>query len=319
MNSSVEKYRRFCREDNDLPLFFQDWWLDAAAGEDNWDVQLVEEDGNIKACIPYIIKTKAFLKSMGMPDYTPYLGAWIRNNPIGSSDEAIKNEQSILSQLLGKLPKFDKYHVKLSTEILSADAFANLDFKKTDCYTYVLNNIQDHTNILNGFKPANRSKIKQAEGKIEIIESNDLPALFNICELSMKRQNLDIPYSYKRLEKIYKAAKAENSVQILLAKDEEERIHAGALLVWDKKRAYYLMGGNDPELRKHGANTLLIWKAIKFCSEHVDTFDFEGSMIESIEKFFKSFGAVRQSYYLVTKTSSKLIKTAQKVKSIIKR
>lgn len=318
MNSSINKYRRFCREDNDLPIFFNDWWLDAAAGEGNWSVQLVERNGNIVACLPYVVKTKAFLKSMGMPDYTPFLGPWIRNNPNDSTDASIKTEQLQVEQLLDSLPKFDKYYIRLSTEIRSARPFSNQEFDKTDCYTYVLDNIKDHERIYGGFKPANRSKIKQSEEKLEISESDDLPALFKICELSMKKNNLDIPFSYERLEKIYSAAKSENRIQILLAKDEGERIHAGALLVWDKKRAYYLMGGNDPELRKHGAGTVMIWEAIKYCSQHVDIFDFEGSMIQPIEKFFKSFGAVQQPYFLVTKTASRLIKTAQKVQNIIK-
>lgn len=313
MNSSIEKYRRFCNDNEDLPIFLQDWWLDAASGKDNWQVEILEEERSITACLPYVIKTKAFLKSMGIPEYTPFLGPWIRNFP--SDNDEITNT---IEQLLDKLPKFDKYHVKLSTEIQSATAFTNQGFDKNDCYTYVLESIKDHDAIYSGFKPANRSKIKQSASSIKIIESDDLVALFKICELSMKKNKLDIPFSYNSLERIYKSARDKDKIQILLAEDASEKIHAGALLVWDKNRAYYLMGGSDPALRKHGANTLLIWESIKFCSKHVDVFDFEGSMIEPIEVFFKSFGAKRQPYFLVTKTSSQIIKTAQKVKKMIK-
>ena len=61
------------------------------------------------------------------------------------------------------------------------------------------------------------------------------------------------------------------------------------------------MGGGDPEFRNSGAASLLIWEGIKFAHNHSEIFDFEGSMIESIERFFRGFGAVPRVYYNVTK------------------
>lgn len=70
------------------------------------------------------------------------------------------------------------------------------------------------------------------------------------------------------------------------------------------------MGGGDPDLRNSGATSLCIWEAILFASTIVKKFDFEGSMIESIEKFFRAFGASQTPYFEIYKTPSKLIRTA---------
>jgi hypothetical protein len=48
------------------------------------------------------------------------------------------------------------------------------------------------------------------------------------------------------------------------------------------------------------------------------TFDFEESMIESIEKYFRSFGAIQKPYYNISKTNSKLIKIKNCIRDLLK-
>jgi hypothetical protein len=58
----------------------------------------------------------------------------------------------------------------------------------------------------------------------------------------------------------------------------------------------YLFSGTDPEYKQSGAASLLVWEGIqRGCKEH-KRFDFDGSMIESIEKFFRGFGATPVPY-----------------------
>ena len=45
----------------------------------------------------------------------------------------------------------------------------------------------------------------------------------------------------------------------------------------------------------------IIWEGIKFASTASKTFDFEGSMIEGIESFFRQFGATPTVYYQIRK------------------
>ena len=56
---------------------------------------------------------------------------------------------------------------------------------------------------------------------------------------------------------------------------------------------------------------LLLWEAIQFSSDVTRKFNFEGSMIKSIEKFFRAFGGRQVPYLEITKTNSILIKLNQ--------
>ena len=101
--------------------------------------------------------------------------------------------------------------------------------------------------------------------------------------------------------------------KIFLAKNEKE-ICGAVYLVWDKKSAYYIAGGSPKEVRTSGAMPLLLWEAIKFSSKVTRHFNFEGSMIKPIERFFRAFGGEQVPYFEITKINSKFISLAKTFK-----
>ena len=68
---------------------------------------------------------------------------------------------------------------------------------------------------------------------------------------------------------------------------------------------YALMSARDPELQAIGANTLLYWEAIRLASEVSRVFDFEGSMVEPIEHYFRGFGGRQTPYFCISKAGLK--------------
>ena len=96
-------------------------------------------------------------------------------------------------------------------------------------------------------------------------------------------------------------------------------MHAAIYLVWDKYSAYYLIGGSDPKLRNSGATSLALWEAICFASTVTKSFDFEGSMIESVERFFRGFGGNQVSYFHIWKFNSILIEILFNLKRLFSR
>jgi len=66
---------------------------------------------------------------------------------------------------------------------------------------------------------------------------------------------------------------------------------AGVFVIHDDRIAYYLIGGYADGAH-HGAGALALWSAIlKARQLGLQTFDFEGSVIPSIERYFRGFGA----------------------------
>ena len=78
--------------------------------------------------------------------------------------------------------------------------------------------------------------------------------------------------------------------------DDARWMHAAIYLVFDARSAYYLISGSDPELRNSGALSLLVHEAIAFSASKSARFDFEGSMLEPVERFFRKFGASQKQY-----------------------
>jgi hypothetical protein len=73
-------------------------------------------------------------------------------------------------------------------------------------------------------------------------------------------------------------------------------------------------------LQNFGANSFLILKTIEFASKVSKGFDFEGSMIKSIERFYRGFGGELTPYYQIWKNNMinygkhRLIKIYKKIK-----
>ena len=80
---------------------------------------------------------------------------------------------------------------------------------------------------------------------------------------------------------------------------------AVAYVVWDGNAAYYLLGGADPALRTSGASSLLLWEALRRARDVTDVFDFEGSMLAPVERFFRGFGAVQTPYLRVSRATAR--------------
>jgi len=301
VDSSQSTYRKLCRSNSEIRIFARDWWLDAVTGPDNWDAAIVHKNNAPVAALPFTVKKLIFWQIYKMPELTPWLQLWI-DYPDGQKySSRLGYEKEMIGQLIEKLPSFHRFRQKYSYELTNWLAFYWHDFQQTTRYSYVLSDLSDLNEIFKGFRENIRREIRKAQKHVKIIESNDINSFFHLNQLTFYRQKARISYSKELVKKVDAACVQKDCRKILLAKDDENRIHAGIYLVWDHKSVYYLMGGSDPSLRNSGANSLLMWHGIKMASSLGKAFDFEGSMMEPIERFFRSFGAVQTPYFEIMK------------------
>src|SRR5699024_2767065 len=88
--------------------------------------------------------------------------------------------------------------------------------------------------------------------------------------------------------------------------DEDGRRHAAVYAIGDERRVYQLVSGNDPRLRQSQSGVLLRWKVAEAAREFTDVYDFEGSMLEGVEEFYRKFGATQTPYFSISKNSKPL-------------
>lgn len=308
---SKEKYRVLCEQECSIPLFSQAWWLDATAGIGHWDLALVENAGVIVAALPYVIRKRYGFSMLTQPALTQTLGPWLRESE-GKLSTKLAQQKECMEALIERLPAFDHYSQNWSWVNRNWLPFYWKNFKQTTRYTYILNDLTDENIIWKNLQANIRREIKKAGDRFGLKIRRDLGIddFLPLNELTFSRQGMDLPYSKDFVKNLDRACVARGSRAIFIAEDGDGKRHAGVYIVWDRNSAYYLMGGGDPALRNSGATSLCMWEAIKFAATVTRRFDFEGSMIEPVEKFFRGFGAEQTPYFSVTKTPSRLLRTA---------
>jgi lipid II:glycine glycyltransferase (peptidoglycan interpeptide bridge formation enzyme) len=315
--TNKQTYRELCKLESRIHIFSQDWWLDAVAGEKNWDVALVEENGVIIASFPYYYIKKSGFKVVTMPQLTPKMGIWIRYPNGQDYTSKLSYEKKIIDDLTELLPPYDMFIQNFDPSFVNWLPFYWQGFQQTTKYTYIIDDLTDHDRIYNNFRSNVKRNIKKAKKIVKISTEYDLPTFYEVYKKTFDRQNMTVPHTLELLTKIDSACSKRERRKIFFAEDPSGQIHAAVYIIWDNESAYYIMGGADPNLRNSGAMSLLFWEAIKFTSTFVKRFDFEGSMIEPIERFVRTFGGIQTPYFQIRKTNSMLLAIRKAIKDTL--
>ena len=285
-------------------IFEQPWWLDAVA-PGRWGAVEIENDGRIIARLPYVKARRFGFKTLGMPEYTQTLGYWIDDTGAKNAKKYSRYKE-LISELIDKLPKGYSVDLELDHSCDYLFPFRWKGFVLHLAYSYRIEDIHD-SNLIWGVLADNiRREIKKAQKILTVEDNHTIDDLIFMQNKTFERQGRKNHGSNELLKRLDKTLTDHDARKLLCAVDEKGRIHAASYFVYDSKCCYYLIGGGDPELRNSGASSLLMWEGIKFASSVSCSFDFEGSMIEPIERFFRAFGGIPTPYWRVTKLNTAL-------------
>jgi hypothetical protein len=285
-------------------IFQQPWWLEAVA-PGMWSAVEIHRGGTLKARLPYVMDRRMGLRLLRQPLLTPSLGPWICSSE-GKYATQLAHQKELYTELIEQLPAYDYFLQNFHYSVENWLPFYWKGFQQTTRYTYIINDLTDLDRVWSEFQENIRREIRKANKRLRVHSDYDIDKFLNLNELTFSRQGLPLPYSREFVRRLDNACSARSARKIFFAEDGGGRVHAVAYIVWDERSAYYLMGGGDPELRTSGATSLVMWEAIKF-SYHVSRrFDFEGSMVEPIERFFRAFGARQVPYFSVRRCSRRM-------------
>ena len=285
-------------------IFQQPWWLDAVA-PGQWGEVVVKRGDEVAARIPYVIKKKYGLTALTMPPLTQTLGPWLRPSKAKYARQ-ISEQKQLMNELIEQLPDVDYFCQSFSPYITNWLPFYWAGFGQTTRFTYRLHKLDDLDYVWDGFLANIRTDIRKAKKALIVRTDLTVDDFIRINNLTFKRQGMELPYSHNLVKRLDSACETHNARKMFFAEDVQGRIHAAVYLVYDSHTAYYLMGGGDPDLRNSGATSLLMWEAIQYASKVSTIFDFEGSMIESVERFVRAFGAIQTPYYQITKMNRRM-------------
>lgn len=297
----LQKYRLLCDKEESIPLFSRDWWLDTACGAGRWDVILIEQKGQTVAVMPVY---KPLPGLISMPPYTQTMGPWFPPAPEDAKYSTLLGKrQAICKELTALLKPYSSFLQQFPHTFTDWLPFYWEGYKQTTRYTYILYNIADEEKLWNGMAPNIRRNITKAKEKNGIIVRKGIPEgeFLNLFAATFKRQNLPAPGDMNVLKELIARCRERNQGDLWGGYDNAGRLHAAAFVAWQPGTAYYIAGGGDPALRDSGAHSLVMWETIRYASLHSSAFDFEGSMLPGVERFFREFGATQTPYFTISK------------------
>ena len=156
-----------------------------------------------------------------------------------------------------------------------------------------------------------KRKINKASKSFEI-QKISFEQYYGLMSAQFSPKNLSSLFPRQILNEIYSVGYENNAVQLIGAFDNHSLV-AAIFLLTDAKSVYYLSGVNDRNA-KYSMN-LLLYRAICESINQKKSFDFEGSMIPSIEQFFRGFGGTKKTYYSARYSSGVHIDLIEKLKS----
>lgn len=289
-------------------LFGESWWLDAVAGPGNWSEVRVESGGRLDARLPFVIRRKYGLTFLGMPPLTQCLGPYFVPTNAKYATQ-LARQKDLVQELISRLPPHNVFRQNFHHAAFNWLPWYWRGFEQTTRYTYILDDLHSEEDLWQGLQSNIRRELRKARDRFGLRVRTDLgpDVLMQVCQKTFQRQDSKgLPEQVVR--RIYETCEKRGSGRSFFAVDEQNRVHATAYLVWDDRTAYYLLGGGDPELRNSGAHSLILWEAIKYSVTVSRSFDFEGSMLEPVERFFRAFGARQVPYHQVSRINNRWLR-----------
>ncbi len=286
----ISIYRSLCEQGKITALFMQPWWLDATG---NWDIALGFRKGQVIGAMPYTKVSKYGIPTITMPAMTHHLQLWMDKPPDISDRKWLTREKQIIWLLIDDLPHYGYFSM-----VFEERSFDNWlpfhwrGFRQEMRYTYEINRANDvaYEEQINRNLKRN---LKASDDQIEIKYTIDTAAFYSICSRTYKRQKMKMPYTLDLFTKLDEAITRHQAGIKLGAYNYHQELVAVAYLLWDQDRAYYFLAGDTDDGKQSGASILLCREALRIAFEerNLTTFDFCGSMIESITEIRRQFGA----------------------------
>lgn len=319
-SEDIELYRDFCRR-VDVPLFANDYWLDAVC-PGKWDVFLVRKGDRVVAALPYYEVRHFGFRFMLQPLLTQFLGPQIDYSGIKDDEYSRRSFfRECVENILDMIEKKNFAYCQISMHRSVTDwlPFCWRGFRSSLRYTYLIDDISCHEKVAAAYHASKRAHLKRA-AKNGLLTSYDLTLeeFYAFHKKYVEAKGEHLSYSFSVLSEIYRVMSGRGQCRIIGVCGENGELHSAVFVVWDSRSAYQLMSCTDSAYRSSGGSTLAVDEAVRFCSGKTECYDFEGSMIHNVESSYSKYGTSQKPYIYLERYSSPamefLLRASGKVK-----
>jgi hypothetical protein len=222
------------------------------------------------------------------PPYSTDIGLWYLD-PSKTNFQKHKLLKNILGAIANYLrnQKVMFIDIVLPEQIKDIQPFLWNNFEGTVKYTYLLDLSLSENELLQNMSPERRKNVKDGEKNVSVFTCDD----FQMAYEKILDSLIENKASFNKQivsNIVMNFPKADNSICIgTKVKDQLSSIH---FITRDNINANYIFGWSDKKISST-AGTFALWNCILTAKKQgVKTFNFAGSAIPSIEKYFRGFG-----------------------------
>ena len=255
-------------------VFAYSWYLDAICG--NWEAFVLND---YEAVFPISVKSKYGFTYIYQPFFTRYFGVFSRTLP---APELVRE---FFNEISSRYRQF-QFCVHESNDV------HDLNFSKQSRQFQFLNLSASYENLHKAYSKNVKRNLKKALQQQFRVSENVSPEEIVALFKRTKGNDLEIfrTEHYQALTRLMNAC-LDNNKGLSIAVYKDEVIEAAAFFMKCNNRFIYLKSGLTESGKELGAMHLLI---NHFIQEHAGkdfVLDFGGSDVESVARFYKSFGA----------------------------
>jgi len=257
-------------------------------------IGVCESNGDILAGI-VLAKNEAGVYAN--PLFAKYLGILYSGELYGSKRFRSRADESD-REIIAHLPKHPPW---LYTFHPAFDNWLNFywsGYRQTTHYTYRVS-LNGASCFRDAYDSMRTRNIKKALRQNLAVEAVDAATFARVNRKTYEAQGTKPPYSDERLVRFHEALEQHDCLYARCIKDDAGNIHSVAAVVYDRRCANLILNGTDPHFKQSAANPLLIDHMIDFASGRCEVFDFEGSMHQRIERFYRGFGGRLTPYFVI--------------------
>jgi lipid II:glycine glycyltransferase (peptidoglycan interpeptide bridge formation enzyme) len=280
-----------------IGLFASKLWLNVY-GEALHLIGIYQDDHQIIGGFFYFETKKLGFTIIRLPPYTPHCCLYF--NFKGTNTAAINGAKKEVMIAVCNYIKSQKCLLSIlafPSSIVDMQSFIWSDFKVIPNYTYRIALNCSFDQIRANFDSKNRNAINKSirDGVLVKASSMSKNEEFVFFDRALREAGANVYPSI--LSGIFNQFSNDSNSFCLVASHGDKNLGM-VFCVFDNEVCYYLLAGLNKQSGFQGVNNLLVQESIKKAmSLGCSTFDFEGSMIKGVEKFFRSFGAELHPYY----------------------
>ena len=189
------------------------------------------------------------------------------------------------------MPRVEAFRQRFAPQITNWLPFYWAGYGSDLHYTYRIDTTQSREVIWNNFRHSLRTSIRRAQKLYTVHDDVGVEEFIRLNQMTFDRKQLQTRLTPEIIQRVDRACNERGCRVILSARDQQRNVQGSIFLIWDREVVYYIMAGSSLQGKQDSVHTLLLWEAIQWAVETHRIFDFEGSMIEPVERFFRTFGA----------------------------